>query len=75
MSNQVLRKIVKFYNSLKRKEFSTRVGRISEREWYVQFLTSHPFDDSLFRRFYIMVKENFTEIEMNEEGILDIGYF
>lgn len=62
-------------SSNKRSKFSTRVGRISEREWYVQFLTSHPFDDSLFRRFYIMVKENFTEIEISEEGILDIGYF
>lgn len=75
MLNQVLRKIVKFYNSLKRKEFSTRVGRESEREWYAQFLTTHPFDAALFKRFYIKVKENFTEIEMNEEGILDVGYF
>lgn len=62
-------------SSSKRKEFSTRVGRESEREWYAQFLSAHPFDAALFKRFYIKVKENFTEIEMNEEGILDVSYF
>lgn len=62
-------------SSNKRRNFSTREGRILEREWYMQFLNNHPFDESLFQRFHIIVKENFTEIEINEVDALEIGYF
>ena len=58
-----------------RKTFDTHQGRQSSREWYKKFLTEHPYDWKMFKRFVEHIISQIQNEELVEENVLSIGYF
>ena len=58
-----------------RKEFSTYSGRQNKREWYVNYLTEHPYSASVFKRFIDHIFSQMKNEDLIEESVLDVGYF
>lgn len=58
-----------------RKEFSTYLGRQKNREWYVNYLTTHPYSISVLKRFVGHIFSQMRNEDLIEESVLDVGYF
>lgn len=58
-----------------RKEFSTYAGRQKNREWYVNYLTIHPYSVSVLKRFVDHIFSQMKNEDLIEESVLDVGYF
>ena len=58
-----------------RKEFSTYAGRQKNREWYVNYLTIHPYSVSVLKRFVDHIFSQMKNEDRIEESVLDVGYF
>jgi len=70
----ILRKAKRISSQI-RKEFATHEGRSKWREYYVQYLTDHPFSVDVFKRFLSHVKALLEDQEPAEEDALQRGYF
>lgn len=58
-----------------RKEFSTYGGRQKHREWYVNYLTAHPYSANVLKRFVDHIFSQMKNEDLIEESVLDVGYF
>lgn len=58
-----------------RKEFSTYAGRQKNRDWYVNYLTTHPYSVSVLKRFVDHIFSQMKNEDLIEESVLDVGYF
>lgn len=58
-----------------RKEFSTYAGRQKNREWYVNYLTTHPYSANVLKRFIDHIFSQMKNEDLIEESVLDVGYF
>lgn len=70
----ILRK-AKRINSNVRKEFSTYAGRQARREWYVEYLQSHPYSVDVFKRFINHLFAQMKNETLIEESVLEVGFF
>lgn len=70
----ILRK-AKRINSNIRKEFSTYTGRQARREWYVEYLQSHPYSVDVFKRFINHLFAQMKNETLIEESVLEVGFF
>lgn len=62
--------------SNQRSSFSTAEGRLNKREWYNEFLDSHPLSFEGFKRLVWHLNECFPVVEHDSEDIvLERGYF
>ncbi len=58
-----------------RKSFSTYQGRQAKREWYVAYLSEHPYAEDIFKRYINHVIAQLKNEELIEESVLQQGYF
>lgn len=58
-----------------RSVFSTYEGRLSKREWYVNYLTSNPYAVDIFKRYIGHIISQLKNEELIEESVLEVGYF
>jgi hypothetical protein len=58
-----------------RNVFAKREGRIKCREKYVQYLREHPFSTDVFTRFLKHVQSLIEDRFLDEQEVLDRGYF
>lgn len=70
----IIRKAKRISSNI-RSKFSTSAGRISKREWYVNYLKSNPYATDIFKRYISHILSQLNNEELIEESVLDVGYF
>lgn len=58
-----------------RSKFSTSEGRITKREWYVDYLRNNPYATDIFKRYIGHILSQLNNEELIEESVLEVGYF
>nr|BBH94049.1 hypothetical protein KTA_22480 [Thermogemmatispora argillosa] len=70
----ILRK-AKRISAATREKFSTYQGRQSLKETYLAFLQSHPYREEVFQLFINYIDQCLSQETLDEETVLDQGYF
>ena len=70
----ILRK-AKRLGSQKRDPFSSYKGRLENMDFYSGFLKSHPFQPDVFSRFITHIEEDIDTKSIDEDAVLELGYF
>jgi hypothetical protein len=70
----ILRKAKRISSNI-RGAFNTNLSRIDKREWYREFLLSHPFSLDVFDRFIGHIDNLINNEDPLEEDVLNEGFF
>lgn len=70
----IMRKAKRISSNI-RKSFNTYSGRQALREWYANYLTVHPYDWKMFKRFIEHIISQMRNEDLVEESVLEVGYF
>lgn len=58
-----------------RSGFDSYSGRMAKRDWYIEYLTNHPYSADVFERFINHIFSQIKNEDLIENDVLNIGYF
>lgn len=70
----VLRKAKRLSSNI-RKNFASYEGRVSNRDYYTNYLTSNPYAIDVFTRFINHIISQMQNEDLIEDSVLNLGYF